>query len=321
MDAATLPRVAYADLSGKRLAYNFTQLVPGVQETNSIVLVVFVNGLGLPQASWQTVIDMLKLDLQSDSSRFQKPVALFTYDRDGQGLSRAAGGSMPKPHDLTSAAQELDSMIDYVKKTHLSTPSNIEILLAAHSIGVPLARLYCQQHTQTVTALLALDSNMSNTDFVSLMPDPDSSDFNADKSLPADTTIEQLRWTRENYRKMFHPSAPNPESLDRSNLAVLLPRPDSPALIGPDGHPVLLTVVGHDPAAFAIESLKISTKGLTEDYMQPAWSQYNEGLLQIGDTIKGVVIADGSAHFVQRDNPRCVADEIVELLVRMNKLM
>jgi pimeloyl-ACP methyl ester carboxylesterase len=152
------------------------------------------------------------------------------------------------------------------------------------------------------------------------MPDPDAPTFTPEHDLPYDTTIEQLRWTRENYRKMFHPDTPNPEGLDRSNLASLLPMADSPELVGPDKLPVLLTVVGHDPHTFAEESLRISTRGLTEHYLQPAWHTYNEGLLKIGQTVKGVVTAERSGHFVQRDNPQCVVDEAMDLLIRIRSI-
>jgi len=167
-----------------------------------------------------------------------------------------------------------------------------------------------------VSAAAFLDSNMANTDMVSLLPDPDSASFNP-SDLPADTTLHDLHLARQNYTRLFSPSAPNPENLDRSTLADLLPQSNHPLIRSVDERPFTIRVVAHDPATFAEESLKICTRGLTERYIEPAWHGYNKGLRTLhGPEGSGpeLVVAKGSGHFIQRDNPRCVADVIWDLL-------
>jgi hypothetical protein len=84
---------------------------------------------------------------------------------------------------------------------------------------------------------------------VGLWPDADAPGFD-ESTLPKGTTVEEIRQVREQYKKRFHVSAPNPEGLDRRNLASLLPHADGPVLLGDP----FLTVVGHDPETFAQEN-------------------------------------------------------------------
>ena len=80
-----------------------------------------------------------------------------------------------------------------------------------------------------------------------------------------------------------------------------------------------MTVVAHDPDTFAEEGLKICTRGLTERYIEPAWQAYNAGLLTLDGKKEGegeVVVVKGAGHFVQRDNPQCVAGEILKMVRR-----
>lgn len=126
--------------------------------------------------------------------------------------------------------------------------------------------------------------------------------------------------------KMFHPSVPNPEALDRTTVATLVPSPSSPKLRAPNDDNTAagpyVTVVAHDPDAFAEEGLKMNgtPKALNDKYVQPAWDEHNDGLLKLvedKDRVRGVVIAKGAGHFVQRDNAECVAEEIVGLVIKI----
>jgi pimeloyl-ACP methyl ester carboxylesterase len=59
---------------------------------------------------------------------------------------------------------------------------------------------------------------------------------------------------------------------------------------------------------------------VTEAYMNPAWDAYNRGLTRLsarGNAKGEPVIAEGCGHFIQRDSPGFVADEIVRLLDRV----
>lgn len=90
---------------------------------------------------------------------------------------------------------------------------------------------------------------MAHIDLVALWPDVDVPGFDA-ATLPEGATVEEMRNVRQQYKQRFDVSAPNPENLDRRNLAQLLPRADGPEL---ERRP-FLTVVGHDPETFAEEN-------------------------------------------------------------------
>ncbi|KAK7960520.1 hypothetical protein PG996_011166 [Apiospora saccharicola] len=303
--------------------YTFTTVSTSDEPPSHTILVVFVNGLGLPQASWQPTLQLLQADLAASPSPLPLPstgtkyvVHAVTYDRYGQGLSQPQHGAKPAPHDMLDAAQDLSAFIDGIKSGHLPGNKNVRMFLVAHSIGVPLARLFIERYPGSVAALLALDSNMANNDFVSLFPDPESPSFDPQRDLPSDTTLDQLRAARQFAQVMFHPAAPNGENLDRSTLPTLLPLRDGPVIVGDGDGKLLLQVAGHDPETFAVESLKVSPRGLTERYVQPAWEKYNEGLLSIAGEPTGrkVIIAPGCGHFIQKNNPRFVADEVIAML-------
>ncbi|KAK8117850.1 uncharacterized protein PG998_006131 [Apiospora kogelbergensis] len=325
------------------IKYTFRSLSPSNESLSEAILIVFVNGLGLPQSSWQPTLQLLRADLAGSPPPLPSPssstggddsyavaVTAATYDRYGQGLSQPLPpGAKPVSHDMLDAARDLTAFIDGVKSQHLthlvSCGKPIHLFLVAHSLGVPLARLYAEHHAAEapISALLVLDSNMANNDFVSLFPDPEDPGFDPGRDLPADTSIEQLQSARAFARAMFHPAAPNGENLDRTALPALLPQSDGPVLLGDDntGGKLLLQVTGHDPETFAAESLKVWPRGLTERYVQPVWEKYNEGLLCIAGSEPaasgGVVTAPNSGHFIQKNNPRFVADEVVALLRRI----
>jgi pimeloyl-ACP methyl ester carboxylesterase len=59
-----------------------------------------------------------------------------------------------------------------------------------------------------------------------------------------------------------------------------------------------------------LESLLISVR---------AWQKYNEGLLKLSDPNRtiGVIIAPGCGHFIQRDDPHFVAEQLEKLLKKV----
>jgi pimeloyl-ACP methyl ester carboxylesterase len=209
-------------------------------------------------------------------------------------------------------------------KEHLdiSSPTAFPALIfVANSIGCALARLFAATYPGTVSGLLFLDSIMADSDNVSLWPDPDAADFDP-HTLPPGVSANDVRETRRRYAQVFHPAVPNSEGLSRRNLATLLPSPSSPKLEGYGGSGPYLTVVGHDWEEFAEQSFTGSMKTpkiLTMTYANPAWQRYNERLVQITDGEKaiGPIVAVGCGHFVQRDGPGFVSDEIVSLLDRV----
>jgi pimeloyl-ACP methyl ester carboxylesterase len=60
-------------------------------------------------------------------------------------------------------------------------------------------------------------------------------------------------------------------------------------------------------------------KILTMTYANPAWRRYNEGLTYLTDDGRsiGPIVAVGCGHFIQRDGPGFVSDELVSLLDRV----
>jgi hypothetical protein len=169
--------------------------------------------------------------------------------------------------------------------------------------------------------LIFLDSNPAHCQFQNdVFPDPTSPDFDP-KSLPSSLTVDELISSREIMYKMFSPSNPNKEGLDRRNLAQLLPSASEPKLFGPGGEAPYITVVGHDADTFAQEGLdrmKIS-KVVTETYLQPYWEEYNQGLLGISDREVGneVKIAKGCGHVIQLADPHFVAEELKSMLQKL----
>lgn len=308
-----------AEAHGIEIAHTLAQLHHGSSlPSGPPILIVFINGLMLPRAPWQPTLSMLPALLTDVSV----PIYALTYDRYGQGESRRPPPWKPELHDLSTAATELETILNTTLADHAELTATPTLLFVSHSIGVPLARLHNATTANHATGHLFLDSNISNTDFVSLLPDPDSPNFDA-SSLPSGITADDLRSSRERMKAMLHPSVPNPEGLDRSSVAELVPHADRPELRGPDGEAPWLTVVGHDPVAFAEEGLRLqgTPVALNTAYMQPPWDEYNRGLLRLSseDRVKGVVIAQGAGHFVQRDNVACVAEEIRELVGKITK--
>jgi len=222
------------------LSYTFS---PGTPTTKT--LVVFLNGLILPKSSWQPSI--IATQIKCLDNNIPQP-HLLSYDRYGQGDSDTHPDDT---HDIVSVVNDLHTLLTTFCEQKLQTAmSEMKMVLVANSIGCAIARLYCASHPSTnISGLILLDSIMAHVNLVSLWPDVDAPGFDK-SSLPEGTTIEEIESVRQQYKQRFHVSAPNPENLDRSNLAQLLPHAGSPTL---QGNP-FLTIVGHDAETFAEEN-------------------------------------------------------------------
>lgn len=299
-----------------QITYTFHPAVSATKPT----LLVFLNGLGLPQVSWIKAIAELKALRQGSEIP-----AILTYDRFGQGQTTDRdpsdeGAADPSHgHDAISVIRDLRQLITQIVTEKLETDvDSVTIVLVANSIGGAVARLYAQEYPGTVAGLLLLDSILANSDFISVIPDADAEGFDA-SNLPAGVTPDLLRAARERIGQIFHPDVGNKEGFSRKNLQTLLPASDGPLLQGPAGGPYV-TVVGHDFETFAEESQKMGQpKALTQAYLNPYWHRYNQGLVKItqADRAKGPLQAPNSGHFIQKDNPVFVAQELNEILSKV----
>ncbi|KAJ5826255.1 alpha/beta-hydrolase [Penicillium riverlandense] len=300
-----------------QLSYSFQ----APETATTPVLVVFLNGLGLPQAFWHPVIAQLKALRHGRSLP-----AFLTYDRFGQGQTterdpQDAGAEDPTHgHDCMASVQDLRQLLIQItgEKLGVSDVDSVSLILVGNSIGCALARLYAQEYSGTVAALLLLDSVLANSDFVSVFPDPDAPDFDPASIHPI--PVEAIRAVRAGTRRVFHPDVGSKEGLSRRNLRELLPASDGPLLRGPDGHGPYVTIVGHDFDTFAEESAQMGPpKPVTNRFVNPYWQRYNEGLAKITEPefSKGPILAPNSGHFVQKDNPEFVVQELNKLLEKV----
>ena len=236
--------------------YTFVQ---GNSNHETYRLVVFLNGLIADKASWLAVMTGI-IRTRRTTKGFP---SMLAYDRYGQGLSQDRdpqdrGRETGHGHDVADAVTDLHQLITQIAQEQLHRSlEQLQIVLVANSIGCAIARLYAQRYPGKVAALLLLDSIMANSNF-DFWPDPDSEGFDVNQ-LPEDVTIEILRKQRARFAAMFSPNVANQEGLSRRDLAQLLPHSDRPRIIGPDAKGPWVTVVGHDPDHFAMESLKVST--------------------------------------------------------------
>ena len=55
---------------------------------------------------------------------------------------------------------------------------------------------------------------------------------------------------------------------------------------------------------------------LSMQYSNPAWHEYNVGLTKLTDPerAKGPIIATGCGHFIQRDDPEFVVQQVLRML-------
>ena len=250
-----MPFISLPSKPQAQIAYELSG--PDQAKDEQSTLVVFINGLGLPAASWKPVIAMVQA-----SSGVHKP-QMLTYDRFGQGATTARDPLDEQPgkepgygHDFVDATKDLHELLQAVAPQPQGSQPRRLIFVAA-SIGVHLARLYAQHYPGQLAGLLILDSNIGNKELSDLWPSSQAPDFDPKDVVADDCTLEQYLEASAKLPKMLNSDVKSPEGLDRRNVKKLLPEPGAPKLIGPDGKGVWLTVIGHDPEAFAQESLKM----------------------------------------------------------------
>lgn len=240
-------------------------------DNGSDFLIVFINGLGLPAASWTPAIERLLATAPTSSAA--PPPNILSYDRFGQGTTTSRDPADARPgaeegygHDLTGVVADLDELIRSVTGGDAS-----RLIFTSASIGVHIARLFDERFPGRVVAHLMLDSNMGNIGLTDLLPDPDAPDFDPSSVLAEDCTLPQYRTAFERARPIFDASTKNAEGLDRRNVRDLLPLPSAPSLTGRNGSKPWLTVVGHDKTVFEEESARLLMVpvSITRKFIQP----------------------------------------------------
>ncbi|KAI4224343.1 MAG: hypothetical protein L6R36_004718 [Xanthoria steineri] len=324
LPAMMLPRELAHDtiaLNYKPIAkIHYTFAAGNAPEEQPRRLVVFLNGLMTDKSTWLPV--MAGIIRNHRDNGFP---SLLAYDRYGQGLTEDrdpldSGAEKGRGHNVADAVHDLHQLVDQFWTDKIgNSEAGLRLILVANSIGCAIARLFAELYPGRVEALLLLDPMIANSKF-DWWPNPDSKDFDPEE-IPVDVTVDVLREQRTKFATFFAPDVINKEGLDRRDLAELLPYSDRPVLEAPQGLRPILTVVEHDPEQFAAESLKSmgTPISLTMKYTNPLWHGYNQGLLQITDPhlAVGPVVANNCGHFVQRDDPSFVIDQLSSLLRRL----
>ncbi|KAL9113655.1 MAG: hypothetical protein Q9187_007587, partial [Circinaria calcarea] len=147
-----------------QIAYDISG--PDAAEGQNSPLVLSINGLGLPAASWKPVISIVQV-----SDRPNKP-QILTCDRLGQGATTARDPLDEQPgketgygHGFVDATKDLHEVLQAIAPQG-SKPRRL--VFVAASIAVHLARLYAQHYPGEVAGLLILDSNVGNQEFSDL---------------------------------------------------------------------------------------------------------------------------------------------------------
>ncbi|KAF7949956.1 hypothetical protein EAE96_007262 [Botrytis aclada] len=284
----------------------------------SSLLVVCLNGLGLAQIGWKPTIELIH-----QSSIFPKPWIL-TYDRYGQGASpKDPRESLPNKdpgyaHTLDDVTDDLQELIQTVSPDRSS-----RIVFVNNSIGAHVARRYADRYQNIVEGILFLDSNPGNTDYAMIWPNPKDPSFDLEKMAPPGTPLEIYEAAYTKMTSIFAPTSKNGEGFDRRDIKTVLPHPSEPKLKGSktSNKGPWITVVGHELEQFSKEEwamLKVPL-GMAAMYTQPMWEKYNEGLCKLTDPdrAKGPLIAPKCGHFVHRDNPPFVAEQLEDLIKKV----
>ncbi|KIM94823.1 hypothetical protein OIDMADRAFT_171633 [Oidiodendron maius Zn] len=294
------------------------------RSTIQTTLIVFLNGISTPQKLWYPVAELLRYD-----DTVTCPPMLM-YDRVGQPPSIGHNQDVPgRPQghgrDCLDASHDLREVITWVGEKYLGIcPKNVDtlrIIFVASSVACAIARLYAAEYPKNVVAFLFVDSSLANSDTVSLFPDPNSPGFSVG-DLPAGVTPELCLETRKKIFPIYASQSKNLEGLWRGTLPSLLPYSDSPRLQGPVPGTPYVTVIGHDPEVFPLQVQQALglAQIMTRAYFDPAWHCYNEGLAKLTtpNLSKGPIIAKGCGHLIQKDNPQFVANEVLEVVKKLD---
>lgn len=268
----------------------------------SLPLIVFMNGLLQPSTSFKPAIDHFLNLIKTEQGENRLP-GILIWDRYGQGLSE----KQEKTHDPNEVIETLKELLLQPSILLSDHQKDRSIIFVGNSIGCPLARLYAQKYSKNVFGFLFLDSMIASSDFISIFQEPKDED---ERKHLSTKERQGMKIGREKMQMYFHPSLPNAERFDRSQLATYVPFSHQPKL----ANDPFVTVLGHDHEFFANDTQeKLGIPAFVVDkYMNAEWDKYNQGLVTLTspDRARGPIRPHNASHFIQISNPRDVAEEL-----------
>jgi hypothetical protein len=174
-----------------------------------------------------------------------------------------AGKTLEESHDVVEAMCNLRQMIIQISEARLGHAEHeidhLQLVFAAHSIGCWIARLYAEAFLGSVDAMLLIDSALSNTLIIDLIPNSDKPEEFHEHCMPKGVDGKLCRQTIKTLTKsMFHPPNANRERIGWTNLPSLLLFNDAPRVTGSAPDLPLVTVLCHDPKVFMGIARKLS---------------------------------------------------------------
>lgn len=266
--------------------------------------VVVITCLGGPAVNWVRVQRLVR-----------QHTRVFLYDRAGLGWS---AGHFKWRRSIGSMADELHSLL---RAADVERP----LVLAGHSIGGLVARLYAARYPDDVSGLVLVDS--SHEDMNARL---DAADPQRKQRLRRASTIkDRLRWLglrRLRYDmdrlpdvREGHSRDVPPEFLDAAvalDLASRTRRADVAEMSGlKHGFEQVRTEAGH-LAGLPLTVLTGGPHGVDRPRWWPTWCDLQEEMAAMSTATRHVVV-EHTGHHVHRDDPEFVAAEIVSLVDRV----
>ena len=244
--------------------------------------VVLVSGLGDSAEVWSTQSE----EVDQDSPTVYGDVAGFTrvcaYDRPGTGASRST--EVAQPTSAQTSADDLEALL-------IASGEAAPFVLAGHSYGGPIVRLFASDHPNEVAGLVLVDGL--------------SEDLGAGLTPAQEATFEQLNTP---------PLESGAEFFDFTTLVTELressPVPDVPVIVLTAGTPQLT------PDVLASGQLP---PGVDQEFADALWAAQTaaQDLLPAKFT-RAVHITDtGSDHYIHLENPALVIDSIRDVVVEV----
>ncbi|QGZ61673.1 alpha/beta fold hydrolase [Paraburkholderia acidisoli] len=240
------------------------------------------SGAGSPSVVLETGLGAESAGWQAVQTALEGAHRVFRYDRAGRGQSEPA----PTPRNLAQIVDDLSALLD---AAHIPAP----YLLVGHSFGALIVRSFAHRYPQTVCGMVLVEP-MHEVQFERLGP--------AFPAASADDSAALSRM-RDLWTTGWRDPATTPESID---FPASFRMAREAAL--PEGLPLTVLTAG----SFRNASMFAQEQRLA---MQETWEQMHAEWLTLSACSKAVSVP-GSEHFVQRDAPEAIVEEI-EAMVRL----